>query len=262
MKLKFYKYHGTGNDFILVDNRDGHFVPGIEIIAGLCHRRFGVGADGLITLDAAEGFDFGMKYFNSDGQESTMCGNGGRCAVAFADYLSLSPNKSRFLAKDGEHSGSILSRGKNTCIVQLTMNDVAGYRNLGEDFVLDTGSPHFVRFVAEADKIDVSREGRDIRYLSDFQPSGINVNFVEDEGGQIYVRTYERGVEGETLSCGTGVTASCLAYAAVKGLVKGIIPVRTKGGLLNLSFSRKGRTFTEIFLEGPAVKVFEGTILI
>ncbi|MCK9400892.1 MAG: diaminopimelate epimerase [Bacteroidales bacterium] len=262
MILRFYKYHGTGNDFILIDNRDDHFEPGKEIIAQLCHRRFGIGADGLIMLNNARGFDFGMRYFNSDGQESTMCGNGGRCVVAFADYLSLAPKKSRFLAADGEHSGSIISQDGDIYMVQLSMNDVNGYKNLGEDFIINTGSPHLVRFILNVDKIDVLKEGKALRYLADFQPEGINVNFVEDEGGRIFVRTYERGVENETLSCGTGVTASSLAYAAVKGMDKGIIPVRTKGGKLKLSFKRKDRVFTEINLEGLAVKVFEGTIFI
>jgi len=260
--LRFYKYHGTGNDFILIDNRDDQFVLGKELIERLCHRRFGIGADGLIMLNNVRGFDFGMRYFNSDGQESTMCGNGGRCVVAFADYLSLAPKKSRFLAADGEHSGSILSQEGDAYLVQLSMNDVNGYQNLGEDFIINTGSPHLVRFIINVDKIDVVKEGRALRYLADFQPEGINVNFVEDEGEQIFVRTYERGVEDETLSCGTGVTASSLAYAAVKGLDKGIIPVRTNGGKLKLSFKRNGRLFTEIYLEGPAVKVFEGTIFI
>jgi diaminopimelate epimerase len=260
--LRFYKYHGTGNDFILIDNRDDHFVPGKELISWLCHRRFGIGADGLITLNKVVGFDFGMKYFNADGQESSMCGNGGRCAVAFADYLSLSPKKSRFLAADGEHSGSILKQDGGTYLVQLSMNDVIDYRNLGEDFIIDTGSPHLVRFISSVDKIDVVKEGRTLRYHADFQPEGINVNFVEDEGGQIFVRTYERGVEDETLSCGTGVTASSLAYVVVKGLDTGIIPVRTKGGKLNLYFCRRGRVFTDIMLEGPAVKVYEGKLLL
>jgi diaminopimelate epimerase len=142
------------------------------------------------------------------------------------------------------------------------MNDVTDYQNFGEDFIINTGSPHLVRFISEANKVDVVREGRHLRYLGEFSPGGINVNFVEDEGGQIYVRTYERGVEDETLSCGTGVTASSLAYAAVKGLEKGVISVRTKGGTLNLSFRRDGRVFTEIILEGPAVKVYDGTILV
>jgi diaminopimelate epimerase len=262
LTLRFYKYHGTGNDFILTDNRDDRFVPHTELIAQLCHRRYGIGADGLIMLYSVPGFDFGMRYFNSDGNESTMCGNGGRCVVAFADYLSLAPDKSRFLAADGEHTGSILSRHKDSCQVLLSMNDVNDYRKFGEDFILNTGSPHLVRFCKGVDKTDIVREGRALRQLADFQPGGINVNFVEERKDYIFVRTYERGVEDETLSCGTGVTASSLAYAALKGLEKGSIPVRTKGGKLSLSFRRNGKVFTEIYLEGPAVKVYDGTIII
>lgn len=259
MTVKFCKYHGTGNDFILIDNRDGQFVPQTALIAQLCHRRFGIGADGLITLNKAPGYDFGMIYYNSDGNESSMCGNGGRCIVAFADYLSLSPLKCWFLAADGEHSGTILSRDGNNCLVRLSMNDVEGYRKHGEDFVLNTGSPHLVRFSEDIENTDVVKEGRALRYLPDFQPSGINVNFVEERKGYIFVRTYERGVEDETLSCGTGITASSLAYAALKGSDKGIVPVRTKGGNLSLSFRKSGKTFSEIYLEGPAVRVYEGS---
>jgi diaminopimelate epimerase len=260
LKLSFYKYHGTGNDFILVDNRDDHFNPMEKLIADLCHRRFGIGADGLILLNNARGFDFGMKYYNSDGQESTMCGNGGRCMVAFADFLSLAGKSSRFLASDGEHTGSVMSKEGNVYHVSLSMNDVKGYQMLGKDFILDTGSPHLIRFVSDVDKVDVVKEGRAVRYLDDFQPGGINVNFVEDQGGKIFVRTYERGVEDETLSCGTGVTASSLAYAASRDLKEGIIPVITRGGSLKLHFRRVGTVFTGIFLEGPAVHVYNGTI--
>ncbi len=260
VELNFYKYHGTGNDFILIDNRDGQFKPGKKLIAGLCHRRLGIGADGLILLNKARGFDFGMRYFNSDGLESTMCGNGGRCIVAFADFLSLAPKNCRFLASDGEHTGSVLGKERNTYHIILGMNDVKGYQKLGEDFILNTGSPHLVRFVRNAGGIDVAKEGRAVRYMDDFKPGGINVNFVEDLGGKIFVRTYERGVEDETLSCGTGVTASSLAYAASRNLTEGTIPVVTKGGSLSLHFRRKEAVFTGIFLEGPAVKVYQGTL--
>jgi diaminopimelate epimerase len=258
--LNFYKYHGTGNDFILINNRDGHFTPQSALIERLCDRHFGIGADGLITLNKTPGFDFGMRYFNSDGHESTMCGNGGRCIVAFADYLSLAPSKSRFLAADGEHFGTVLGREGNSSLVRLSMNDVDGYRMHGEDFVLNTGSPHLVRFSPDVENTDVVKIGREIRYGADFQPGGINVNFVEERKGAILVRTYERGVEDETLSCGTGITASSLAYAALKGSETGIIPVSTRGGQLSVSFSRKGNGFSEIYLEGPAARVYEGTI--
>lgn len=258
--MKFFKYHGTGNDFILVDNRNGQFPFQTSLIERLCDRRFGIGADGLITLNSAPGFDFGMRYFNSDGHESTMCGNGGRCIVAFADYLSLAPSKSRFLAADGEHFGTVLGRDGSTTTVRLSMNDVEGYRKHGEDFILDTGSPHLVRFIHDVENTDVVNVGRELRYHNDFQPGGINVNFVEERKGYIFVRTYERGVEDETLSCGTGITASSLAYAALKGSEMGVIPVTTRGGKLNLSYRRKGNGFSEIYLEGPAARVYEGMI--
>ena len=260
MKLSFYKYHGTGNDFILVDNRDGLFNPGEKLIAGLCHRRFGIGADGLITLNMLHGFDFGMKYYNSDGNESTMCGNGGRCIVAFADFLSLARNNCRFIADDGEHTGSVIVKEGDNYRVKLSMRDVSGYHEREGDFILNTGSPHLVRFAPDIENINVIKEGRALRNLDIFQPGGINVNFVEDNGGQIFVRTYERGVEDETLSCGTGVTAVALAYAATIDVDEGIIPVMTMGGALRLHFRRKGPGFTDIFLEGPAVKVFHGTV--
>ena len=243
-----------------MDNRNGSFIPEKRIIARLCNRRFGIGADGLITLNYAPGFDFGMSYYNSDGNESTMCGNGGRCIVAFADFLSLSHGNSRFLAADGLHTGYILSKDGDVYNVKISMNDVTVYNRFNEDFIINTGSPHLVRFVQDVENVDVVREGRVIRNLNHFQPEGINVNFVEDKGGQIFVRTYERGVEDETLSCGTGVTAASLAYAATREINEGIIPVITRGGSLNLHFKRKGTGFTDIWLEGPAVKVFQGTI--
>jgi diaminopimelate epimerase len=260
LKVNFYKYHGTGNDFILVDNRENIFIPGIELIAGLCHRRFGIGADGLITLNRVTGFDFGMKYYNADGQESSMCGNGGRCIVAFADFLSLIRKDCRFLAADGEHTGSVMAREGNIYHVNLSMKDVLTYHMLAQDYILNTGSPHLVRFVPDVNNIDVVEEGRAARNLDIFQPGGINVNFVEDQGGRIFVRTYERGVEDETLSCGTGVTASALAYASIMNLNEGTIPVITLGGKLKLHFRKKDKGFTGIFLEGPAEQVYHGII--
>jgi diaminopimelate epimerase len=260
LKRSFYKYHGTGNDFILVDNRDGFFRPDKARIERLCHRRFGIGADGLITLESASGFDFGMKYYNSDGNESTMCGNGGRCIVAFADFLSPGGNSFRFTAADGAHTGKILNKEGDVYNVKLSMKDVPGYKNQGEDFIIDTGSPHFVKFINDIENIDVVWEGRNIRNLAEFQPGGVNVNFVKVEGDRIFVRTYERGVEDETLSCGTGVTASALAYASTRHMNEGIVSIMTLGGALKLHFKHKWPVFTGIFLEGPAMKVFEGLI--
>jgi diaminopimelate epimerase len=258
VSLSFYKYHGTGNDFILIDDRQGSFNADTSIIKRLCSRRFGIGADGLITLYRRDGFDFGMKYYNSDGCESSMCGNGGRCIVAFADFLSPGRDAFTFFAADGMHTGTILERNGNVYRIKLSMKDVMDYSLSGEDYILDTGSPHFVRFVNDIGILDVRENGRMIRNIGNFQPGGINVNFVKVEGDRIIVRTYERGVEDETLSCGTGVTASALAFAASNNLDEGIVSIHTAGGILKLYFERNGKGFNNIFLEGPAEKVFEG----
>ena len=257
MKFRIYKYHGTGNDFILADNREGHIILNQAQISWLCHRRFGVGADGLILLDHCGGFDFGMRYFNSDGRESTMCGNGGRCIVAFADFLSGRTGTFRFHGPDGEHFGTVISKHGDEYLVKLSMQDVKNYRMQGDDFILDTGSPHFVRFVENAHALNVQVEGRNIRQMKQFQPAGINVNFVSQEDGQLFVRTYERGVEDETLSCGTGVTASALAFSIVKDIQEGVVRVKTRGGKIEVFFKTKHDRYTEIFLLGPAIKVFE-----
>jgi diaminopimelate epimerase len=260
LKQTFYKYHGTGNDFILIDNRDGGFLPDEKLVAHLCHRRFGIGANGLILLNKADGYDFRMVYFNSDGRESTMCGNGGRCIVAFSDFLSASKMECRFISIDGEHEGTILSKDGGNYRVRLSMNDVAGYGLHDEDFIINTGSPHYVRFTKDINNVDVVAQGRLIRNLPDFSPAGINVNFVQADNERLLVRTYERGVEDETLSCGTGVTASALAFAAKTNLSQGTVPIVTRGGNLDILFQKAGRIFTGIYIEGPAVQVFSGSL--
>lgn len=258
LEFTFHKYHGTGNDFILIDLRRTSFRPGQEIISRLCGRRFGIGADGLILLDKEPGYDFRMIFYNSDGLETSMCGNGGRCAVAYADFLSQNKSPVHFLAIDGEHTGEVLRRDGSMSEVLLTMNDVLSIEKWGNDFVLDTGSPHLVRFVPEVTGLDVRKEGRELRNHADFQSQGINVNFVKKEGDTLFIRTYERGVEDETLSCGTGVTASVLAYASREGIGAGEIPVSTPGGKLKVYFKAGRGGFSDIRLEGPAVRVFEG----
>jgi len=260
LKLGFYKYHGAGNDFIIIDNRESSFLPDPKIIAWLCHRRFGIGGDGLILLNKAKGYDFGMQYYNADGMESTMCGNGGRCIVAFADFLSLIKSQCIFSGVDGEHTGKIIAREGNCSHVMLSMKDVVDFQQLQGDFILDTGSPHLVRFAGDVMKIDVVAEGRNIRNHATFQPGGINVNFAQQEGEGLFVRTYERGVEDETLSCGTGVTASALAFSHISNKNEGVIPVRTRGGKLNVHLKKNGHGFSGIFLEGPAIQVFNGVI--
>jgi diaminopimelate epimerase len=258
MKVKFYKYQGTGNDFILIDNRELLFNKTQKyFIQSICDRRFGVGADGLMFLQDKDGFDFEMVYFNSDGNESTMCGNGGRCIIRFAHDLGLTGSVCRFWAIDGEHRGEIIENGT----VSLQMKDVEEVVCSGTDFITDTGSPHFVRFVLNADALNVYSEGKAIRFSEQYREDGINVNFVEQiNDEQVYVRTYERGVEDETYSCGTGVVASVLANYMKSEAKKEAVQVKTKGGELAVKFSKSSNGFTRIFLIGPAVKVFEGEL--
>jgi diaminopimelate epimerase len=260
MKIQFYKYQGTGNDFVILDNREGLY-DGLtrEQVAFLCNRRFGIGADGLMLLNNKEGYDFEMKYFNSDGGQSTMCGNGGRCMVKFAWQLGIRRALYHFLAVDGPHEAEIDDDGT----VSLKMKDVNGIREYHGDFIVDTGSPHYVKLVNNLDTIDVYHKGHDIRYSNAFAKEGINVNFVEQkDDDEINVRTYERGVENETLSCGTGVTASALVcYHNEIGFNN--VTVRTPGGGLTVEFDRlDGDTYNNIWLCGPAEKVYEGFISI
>jgi diaminopimelate epimerase len=257
MTIQFYKYQGTGNDFILLDNRDERFDSlSKETIAHLCDRRFGIGADGLMLLNNCPGFDYEMRYFNADGGESTMCGNGGRCLTRFAYDMGMVKTTYSFLAIDGEHESSVTNEG----MVALKMKDVDQIREYRGNFVLDTGSPHYVEMTDDVMSLDVYRKGKEIRNNNDFKEKGINVNFVEqtDERDKLIVRTYERGVENETYSCGTGVTASALVcYHNDHGFNR--VDVQTKGGELSVEFEKEGDHFHNIWLIGPAEKVFEGT---
>lgn len=259
MKLNFYKYQGAGNDFILVDNRTGqvdHHNP--QLISKLCDRRFGVGSDGMMFLQNAEGYDFEMVYYNADGQPSSMCGNGGRCIVAFAKHLNVIDSETNFLAVDGPHYAKISASGD---WVSLQMIDVDTVNRDADAYVLNTGSPHYVQLTSDLEHKDVYAEGHAIRNNATYLAEGINVNFVEPLDNGYFVRTYERGVEDETYACGTGVTAVALAMAK-ENHQKGTIstPIKVLGGNLNINFNYDGLTFTNIFLEGPAVKVFEGEI--
>ena len=260
MEIQFHKYQGTGNDFIILDNRDGRYNDlGLEQIKHLCDRRFGIGADGLMLLNTSADYDFEMKYYNADGRESSMCGNGGRCLVKFADYLGIKKPIYHFIASDGEHKAEIDYDG----IVSLQMKDVNEIKAYHGDFVLDTGSPHYVKMVNDVMDMDVYRKGMDIRYNSNFAKEGINVNFVQQKtDDEIIVRTYERGVENETYSCGTGVTAAALAcFHNEMGFND--VTVHTKGGELTVEYDRIDEDkFANIWLCGPAEKVFEGTITI
>jgi diaminopimelate epimerase len=254
--MTFYKYQGTGNDFILFDNREGVIHLTTEQIAALCHRRFGIGADGLMLLERADGCDFRMVYYNSDGGESTMCGNGGRCMVAFAKSLGLITYAARFVAVDGMHTAVIIADGK----VSLRMNDVAEIAVHDGYTILNTGSPHYVKWVSEVRDVDVVAEGRSIRNSSEFAPGGINVNFVQMQYGKLYVRTYERGVEDETLSCGTGVTAAAIA-ATCSETGKFKTGIETPGGFLQVSFTKSTpSSAVEVILTGPAVFVYKGDV--
>lgn len=257
MQLRFAKYQGTGNDFILIDNRDGPVSLSREQVARLCDRRFGIGADGLMLLELAAGMDFRMVYFNSDGGESTMCGNGGRCIAAFAKRLGIVQDLARFVAIDGPHEARFGTDGQ----ISLQMKDVHGVRNFDTYSLLDTGSPHYVAWVADTAGVPVFEEGRRIRNLPEFAPGGLNVNFTSVErAGLLRVRTYERGVEDETFSCGTGVTAAAIAHSGEEtGTFD--ISIGTPGGTLRVRYEKPtGDSATNVFLEGPADFVFEGLI--
>jgi len=258
MELKFYKYQGTGNDFVIIDNRHNEITLTTEQVHHLCDRRFGIGADGLMLLSTREGYDFEMVYYNSDGRESSMCGNGGRCLVKFASHMGINKGTYHFIATDGPHDAVIRDNGW----VHLKMKDVSGLQHSFSSYILNTGSPHYVKPVGgnDLEEMDVREEGKSIRYSDRFAKEGINVNFVEELPKGIFVRTYERGVEDETLSCGTGVTASALVFAHNdNGFNR--VEVKTLGGHLAVEFNKTGEEqFEDIWLCGPAEFVFSGTI--
>ncbi|KKO91256.1 MULTISPECIES: diaminopimelate epimerase [Sphingobacterium] len=254
-KVRFSKYQGAGNDFILVDNRDSAFDRADEaLVEKLCNRRFGIGADGLMLLQNKENYDFEMIYYNADGREGSMCGNGGRCIVAFARDLGIITDKTVFLAVDGIHHASLAAD-----LVNLQMIDVQDYTRDGEAYVLQTGSPHYVEFVKNLQDKNVFQDGYAIRNNATYEKEGINVNFIEAEGDGYFLRTFERGVEDETYACGTGATAAAMAVALQQNLEGDItIPIRVLGGQLYISFHKKDSHFSEVFLKGPAQFVFEG----
>jgi diaminopimelate epimerase len=258
MTVHFYKYQGTGNDFIILDNRKNSLHLTDEKVAQICHRRFGIGADGLMLLGMDPQYDFSMKYYNSDGHEGSMCGNGGRCMVSFAHRLGLTGQNARFMAVDGVHEAEVTGEE----YVRLRMSDVDGVRTHPDHYFLNTGSPHAVLFVEDVKSLNVVEKGRELRYSKFFQPDGTNVNFVQVlNENTLFVRTYERGVEDETLSCGTGVTASSLAASLRLNADKTSFGIQTLGGKLIVSFTKlPGGRFSGITLEGPANLVFEGDI--
>jgi diaminopimelate epimerase len=256
MTIVFNKYQGAGNDFVIIDNRKGRFNPSDSaLIRKLCDRRFGIGADGLILISESTEYNFQMQYFNSDGLEGSMCGNGGRCSADFAIRNGITCNNMIFKAIDGTHK-AISDKG----IIRLQMNDVKEAGKIRDNYFINTGSPHYMIFKQNIDSIDVYSEGKKLRMSADFTPGGTNVNFVEIEESGIYVRTFERGVEDETLACGTGVTASAIATVLSGKSDKNSVNVRTRGGKLNVEFNIKGSEVTDIWLSGPATFVFEGEI--
>ncbi len=258
MQLPFYKYQGTGNDFVILDNRTNSysFLQQAQV-AFLCNRRFGIGGDGLMLLNAHADYDFEMKYYNADGNPGSMCGNGGRCMVQAASDLGGTKTNWHFIAVDGSHDAVL----ENDGTVSLKMNDVQ-MPPASEDYqVVNTGSPHLVQMVNNVMDYDVFARGQALRNSSLFKEKGINVNFVEHAGdsNKITVRTYERGVEAETLSCGTGVTAAAMVCAYnMQGPNR--LHVQTPGGQLQVSFDKTDRSFTNVWLRGEAKKVFEGII--
>ena len=262
MNIEFYKFEGTGNDFIMLDGRDiDYSFLTQQQVEHLCNRRFGIGADGLIILTPDAEYDFRMVYYNSDGRLSTMCGNGGRCLMAFSNMLQYTGNKAKFIAVDGEHEATVNTNVGNNWEVSLKMIDVVGFEKIGDDYFINTGSPHYVRFVNNADEVDVYTEGRKVRYSNRFAAEGTNVNFISLENGKVNVRTYERGVEDETLSCGTGVTAAAIT-ARLHGVQSdgGIYPIATKGGNLNVRFTYNNGQFGDVWLTGPAKFVYKGLV--
>jgi len=256
MEITFAKYQGTGNDFVVIDNRSLQFPKNdTALVARVCDRRFGIGADGLLLLEDDSEFDFKMVYFNADGNPGSMCGNGGRCLVAFANRLNVIAESASFIASDGPHFATIFDG-----IVSLQMKDV-DHVDIHPDYVfLDTGSPHHVQIVDDLPNFDVFTKGSEIRYGSLYGQAGSNVNFVEPQpDGSFSVRTYERGVEDETLSCGTGATAVAIAMFKLGKTTLDRIRLNVQGGQLEVSFTESYGKFADVFLKGPAQSVFEGT---
>lgn len=269
--MKFWKYQGAGNDFVMLDQRLEKTIDRADTarIERLCDRRFGIGGDGLILLQDLPDYDFEMVYFNSDGRESSMCGNGGRCIAAFANDLGIINGACRFMAIDGPHEATVRTTSTpGEAWVELKMSDVQNIEMQDNTYVLNTGSPHYVRFENEVDTLDMMAEGRAVRYSDAYKKEGINVNIAcfnpaDSHEAGLKIRTYERGVEAETLACGTGVTAAAIAAYFQKKYAPGQyeIPVEAKGGALSVRFTAQANgMFSDIWLCGPAAFVFEGAI--
>lgn len=257
MNLTFYKYQGAGNDFIIIDNRTQIFPKkNLNIINQLCDRKFGIGADGLILLENSDSVDFKMKYYNADGNESTMCGNGGRCIVAFAKKLNIVSNETTFEAIDGLHYAKVIDE-----LINLQMIDVSNVEHYPNHYFVNSGSPHHIIVTTQVKNCNVVSQGRAIRHGAPYFDEGSNVNFVEKvDDSHFKIRTYERGVEDETLACGTGATAVAIAMHDAQMTNNQSIVIETLGGILEVSFNKENNSYTNVFLKGPATFVFKGTI--
>jgi diaminopimelate epimerase len=254
MKLIFHKYQGTGNDFVMIDNREGNISLSEKQIQNICNRRFGIGADGLILINQSKDCDFYIDYYNSDGTQS-FCGNGARCAVAFIRYLGLKKDSYTFGAVDGVHSAKFISDER----IELEMLAPSNFETIGNDYYIYTGSPHYIRFCTAIDLQNILEIGRSIRYNDRFKKEGVNVNLVERKP-KFSLRTYERGVENETYSCGTGATAAILVDAIVKKQTSGSQTIQVKGGQLEVSWDSVLKPYDKVYLIGPAKKVYSGSI--
>jgi len=252
----FKKLHGAGNDFIIM-HAPAKLLNN-KIIEMLCHRNFGIGADGLILISKGEKVDFKMDYFNADGFGDSMCGNGGRAAAVFA-YLELNAKKKmHFEAIDGLHQAEIILRDGGSFDVKISMNDITDFDLNEERLIVDTGSPHYVKRCDNLAALDIIKTAAPIRYDKSISKDGLNINFMERQKEEIFLRTYEKGVENETLACGTGATAAAIAAALWYDMPSARI--HSKGGDLEVNFKRKGQKFTDIWLRGPVQLVFEGSI--
>lgn len=252
----FYKFHGTGNDFIMIDGFTTTPLLTNQKIREACHRHFGIGADGIIVIAPSPVHDFEMIYYNSDGSKATMCGNGARCAVAFAQMLGIATGDMNFLAGDGIHNARYEKTHEAVWDVEVSIKDVDFPDKKEDGYYINTGTHHFVKITDNVTGIDILTEGPKIRYDSRFEPHGVNVNWVSVSPGAIKVRTYEKGVEAETLSCGTGVTACALVAGSLT--YDTIWKVETQGGTLQVSFVINDEYFSEIKLRGPVKLVYTG----
>ena len=257
--INFSKFHGAGNDFIMINAIKNEIVLSEELIFKMCDRRTGIGADGLIILMHSDNHDFRMRYYNCDGKESTFCGNGGRCIAAFAHQQGIIKKEATYEAIDGIHKAKVTETSPNEYLVELTMRDILSYKLDENSLLIDTGSPHYVKKVVNLDSMDVNAEGTKIRYDKDISTDGVNVDFLLNDNGNIRIRTYERGVENETLACGTGVTASAMAASLWYG--GNDIDIYTQIAKLNVRFDKDNNTFKNVVLTGPAAHVFDGMFI-